>query len=82
MTDNAAMGDVVDFPARPAVLDDDADDLLTGPGPSADGAGDGGPRGPRLPAVPVPDDDTTMTGTKIAASAVTATESRASRRAV
>ena len=56
MTD-AVMGEVVDFPARAAVLGDDADDLLTGPGPSADGAGDDGPRGPRLPAVPVPDDD-------------------------
>jgi len=57
MTD-AAMGEVVDFPARiPAVVDDEQDDFLTGPGPSADGAGDDGPRGPRLPAVPVPDDD-------------------------
>jgi S-DNA-T family DNA segregation ATPase FtsK/SpoIIIE len=56
MTDNA-MGEVVDFPARPAVLGDGSGDFLAGPGPSADGAGDGGSSGPRLPAVPVPDDD-------------------------
>jgi S-DNA-T family DNA segregation ATPase FtsK/SpoIIIE len=53
MTDTA-MGEVVDFPA-PAVPDDGEHDPWTGPGPSADGAGDDGPAGPR--SVPVPDGD-------------------------
>jgi S-DNA-T family DNA segregation ATPase FtsK/SpoIIIE len=60
MTDTAdfAMGEVVDFPARPPAFGDDSaelDDLR--PGPSASGGGDGGPDGPRRPAGPVPDDD-------------------------
>jgi S-DNA-T family DNA segregation ATPase FtsK/SpoIIIE len=56
MTDTV-LGEVVDFPTRPAPTHD-TDDFLTGrPGPSPDGAGDGGRDGPRLPAVPVPGED-------------------------
>jgi S-DNA-T family DNA segregation ATPase FtsK/SpoIIIE len=53
---DTVMGEVVNFPAVP-VPDDDPDAFPAGPGPSADGAGDGGRDGPRLPAVPVPGGD-------------------------
>jgi S-DNA-T family DNA segregation ATPase FtsK/SpoIIIE len=53
-----AMGEVVDFPARPPAFGDDSAEFLDpGPGPATDGTGDGGSDGPRRAAALVPDDD-------------------------
>jgi DNA segregation ATPase FtsK/SpoIIIE, S-DNA-T family len=54
---DTVLGEVVDFPARPAPPDELDEFLTDRRGPSAAGGGDGGRDGPRLPEVSVPGDD-------------------------